>query len=100
MVNTKIGLAERNRPSEFGDPIEAGEEAEGGILAMLSGGMDPEQVADLVFDSIVEQRCYILPHPAWDDVLSGRVEHVLARGAPLTIDFEEMMRRRAAGQQV
>ena len=99
-VNTNIGRAERNRPEEFGEAAEITPEQEQGILMMLGGGMDPDQVADIVFDSIVEQRCYILPHPAWDDVVRGRVDHVIARGAPITVDMEELMRRRAAGEEV
>ncbi len=99
-VNTNIGSAERNKPAEFGEASQRTAEQEAAIDMMLGGGMDPSQVADLVFDSIVEQRCYILPHPAWDDVVRGRVEHVLARGAPISVDLEEMLQRRAAGQQV
>jgi len=99
-VNTKIGLADRNRPAELGGSSERTPELQDAISAMLGGGMDPDRVADIVFDSIVEQRCYILPHPAWDDVVRGRVEHILARGAPFTVDMEELMRRRAAGEEV
>ncbi|MYF80728.1 MAG: SDR family NAD(P)-dependent oxidoreductase [Chloroflexi bacterium] len=99
-VNTNIAYAERNKPEEFGAASERTAEQEAAIDLMLGGGMDPDQVADIVFDSIVEQRCYILPHPAWDDVVRGRVEHVLARGAPVSVDMEEMLRRRAAGQEV
>ncbi len=99
-VDTNLARAERNRPSEFGDQVELSVAAHEGLLAMLSDGMDPEQVAELVFDAIVEQRCYILPHSSLDDFVRGRVEHVLARGAPVTLDFEEIMRRRAAGEQV
>ena len=68
--------------------------------ALLGGGMDPNNVADQVFDAIVEQRAYILPHPGWDDVVLSRVQHVLAREAPVAIDFEEMLTRRAAGQEI
>lgn len=100
LVDTNIGLAERNRPSEFGEPIVLNGEAQAGLQAMLSGGIDPNAVADLVFDSIVEQRCYILPHSLMDDFVRGRVEHVLDRRAPVTLDFEELARRRAAGEQV
>ena len=100
LVNTNIGYAERNRPDEFGDQFTVTEEIQQGIIAMLSGGMDPNDVADLVFDSIVEQRCYILPHPAWDEFVRSRVEHILARGAPITMDTEEMARRIAAGEQL
>lgn len=99
-VNTNIGHAERNRPEEFGERAAITAEQEEGILMMLGGGMDPDRVADIVLDSIVEQRCYILPHPAWDDVVRGRVEHILARGAPITVDMEGLMRRRAAGEEV
>ena len=99
-VNTNIGSAERNKPEEFGTASERTAEQLEAIAMMLGGGMDPDRVADVVFDSIVEQRCYILPHPAWDDVVRGRVEQVLARGAPVSVDMEEMLRRRAAGQEV
>ena len=100
LVDTKIGYAERNRPEEFGEQIEITPEMEAGILTTLGGGMDPSEVAEVVFNSIVEQRCYILPHRGWDDIIRGRVEHVLARGAPLTLDFAELNRRRAAGESV
>lgn len=99
-VNTKIGHADRNKPAEFGPARERSSELEQMLDMMLGGGMDPDRVADIVFDSIVEQRCYILPHPAWDDVVRGRVEHILARGAPITVDMEEIMSRRAAGEDV
>ncbi len=100
MVNTNIGLAERNRPAEYGEQIAVSDETRAGLLSMLSGGMDPNDVADLVFEAIVEQRCYILPHPAWNDMVRGRVEQILAGGPPINLDFAELMRRRAAGEQV
>ena len=100
LVDTKIGYAERNRPEEFGEQVEITPEMEAGILTTLGGGMDPGEVAEIVFNSIVEQRCYILPHSGWDDIIRSRVEHVLARGAPLTLDFAELNRRRAAGESV
>ncbi len=100
-VNTKIAEAERNRPSEFGEKLtDASDEQAQMVAAILGEGMDPDDVAELVFNSIVEQRCYILPHPGWDDIVRGRVEAVLAREAPIAIDFEELLRRRAAGQQI
>jgi len=100
LVNTNIGRAERNRPTEFGDQIEPSGPVQEGMLAMLSSGMDPEQVADQVFDSIVEQRCYILPHPSWDEFIRQRAEHILARRAPVQLDPEDMARRLAAGEQL
>ena len=99
-VNTNIGYADRNRPAELGGTTDRTDEREQILALLLGGGMDPDQVADIVFDAIVEQRCYILPHPAWDDVVRGRVEHILAREAPLSVDIEEMLARRAAGEEV
>ena len=100
-VNTQIFDAERNRPPEL--KSTAAPELVAGMRemgkAMLAQGKDPAEVADIVFDSIAEDRFYILPHPAWDPIVRDRVEHVLARGAPLTMDMEDMMRRRAAGEK-
>ncbi len=66
--------------------------------AMLARGKQPAEIADIVFEAIRADHFYILPHPAWDDVVRGRVEHVLAREAPLTLDFGQMMRRRDDGE--
>jgi hypothetical protein len=101
-VNTQIFDAERNRPSELKASTESPEFTAGMRemgRAMLAQGKAPEEVADIVFDSIAEDRFYVLPHPAWDSIVRDRVEHVLARGAPLTMDMEDMMRRRAAGEK-
>ncbi len=98
-VNTQIFDAERTRPAE----LATGAAQVPGMLevakAMLAQGKQPEEIAEAVFNSIVEERFYILPHPAWDHVVQSRVEHVLARGAPLAVDLEDMARRRAAGEQ-
>lgn len=100
-VNTKIGEAERNRPEEFGKKLtEITDEQAQTLAFILGGGMSPDNVADLVFNSIVEERCYILPHPGWDDVVRNRVEAVLSRGAPISVDFEQLVSRRAAGELI
>ena len=100
LVDTNIGRAERNRPEEFGDKVDLADDEAAGVLAMLSMGMNPNDVAEQVFEAIVEQRCYILPHPAWDETIRGRVDAVLARGAPFTLDPAEMQRRLASGEQL
>ena len=102
VVQTKIMEAERNRPDEFGAALELGEEQRTMLSAAFAGAMSPEDVAELVLEAIVEQRCYVLPHTGLDEIVRGRTEQVLARGAPLRIelDLEEMMRRRAAGELV
>ena len=88
LVNTSILQAERNRPEELGDKlIEIPDEEAAMLDGMFAQATDPADVAELVYQAIVEQRCYILPHPELDDIVRGRVEHVLARGAPISLDF-------------
>ena len=88
LVNTSILQAERNRPEEMGDKlIEIPDEEAAMLEGMFAQATDPADVAELVYQAIVEQRCYILPHPELDDIVRGRVEHVLARGAPISLDF-------------
>ncbi len=100
-VNTNIFDAERNRPKDLSSSTGPQAPAEMVAMgrAMLAQGKPPSEVADIVFKSIQEDRCYVLPHPAWDAIVRSRVDAVLARGAPMTMDFEDMTKRRAAGEQ-
>ncbi len=98
LVSTRIYDAARNRPASLAGSTrnEAGTQQ---MKAMLQSGKQPAEVAEIVFDAIGNDRFYVLPHPAWDDFVRARVEHVLARGNPFTVDPQEMARRRAAGEQ-
>ncbi len=96
-VNTNIFDAERNRPGQLAT-TQPDETAAAIGRAMLAAGKPPREIAESVFESITEGRFYILPHPAWDDLVRARIEAVLARGAPFRIDPEELARRRAAGE--
>jgi NAD(P)-dependent dehydrogenase (short-subunit alcohol dehydrogenase family) len=101
-VNTNIFDAERNRPKDLAtkatDAEPSPEMREMG-RAMLAAGKQPSDVAEIVFKSIEENRFYILPHPAWDPIVRSRVDAILARGAPMTFDMADMMKRRMAGEQ-
>lgn len=99
-VATKIMDAERNRPKDLDTEAPPPDEGAAAMAqAMLAQGMTPAAVADIVFEAIEEERFYILPHPAWDATLRGWFDNVLARGVPAMPDIEDMMRRRAAGEQ-
>lgn len=99
-VNTNIFDAERNRPkglqvssdAQTGDAVQM-------ARGLLAQGKDPAEIAQAVFESIEQGRLYVLPHPAWDNFVRDRVEHVLGRQGPARLDFEDMIRRRAAGEQ-
>ena len=99
-VSTKIMVADRNRPDEFGGAADLSDEESVAASAFLADSMDPSNVAEQVFQSIVEERCYILPHPAWDDFVRQRVENIIARETPVELDLEDMLQRRKAGEQL
>ncbi len=99
-VNTGIGNAERNRPSEFGDAIESTAEQQAATQMFLGGGMAPSAVADLVWQAMVDDRLYILPHDGWRDVIRGRVEAVLEGKQPVEIDFQGLIERRTRGELI
>ncbi len=101
-VNTRIFDAERNRPKELeaADPVEPDEAAIAIGTAMLEQGKQPAEIAEIVLQSIQNDHFYILPHPAWDDMVRKRVENVLERVEPATMDLEDLMRRRAAGESL
>lgn len=103
-VNTNIFDAERNRPETLrkgsaSDAAEVPSEMLEAGRAMLAQGKDPAEVADIVFEAIRRDALYILPHPAWDDFVRARVEAILGRAGPMALDFEDMAKRRAAGEQ-
>lgn len=98
-VNTNIFDAERNRPDSLSGASKAPGEALAQGRALLEQGKAPSEVAEIVFESIEQDRLYILPHPAWDDFVRSRVEHVLLRDGPAVMDTADMLRRRAEGEQ-
>ncbi len=99
-VNTQIAEAERNRPDEFGEKIEGNEEQRALTQMFLGGGMAPSDVAELVWQAMVNDQLYILPHSGWTDVIRARVEAVIEGSQPVEIDFETLMERRARGELI
>ena len=99
LVNTNLINAERNRPDQFGGPtVPPGE----GFAADMNwqSAMDPSNVASLVWDAIVNDTFYILPHPGFDEIVRDRVDRILSRTAPEPLDFADLARRREAGELV
>ncbi len=100
-VNTNIFDAERNRPAELAAAAPSiPEDALGPMRALLQQGKEPTEIADIVLRSIEEERVYILPHPAWDDFVRARVEAVLARGAPATMNFQALAGNLPEGEKL
>ena len=88
-VNTRIHEAGRNRPGgpATGEAVTA-EQAEQADMfrtaleGLIAGGLDPADVADLVLDAVRTKRFYILTHPDWKPMISGRVDAILAEQDP------------------
>lgn len=101
-VRTNIAAAERNRPNDL-DVEQTQRESDldtAMFTGMLEQGMAPSDVASVVFDAIERDAFYVLPHPAWDDVVRSRANAVLARGKVASVDFESLMARAAQGEQL
>ena len=98
-VNTRIFDAERNRPQAL---AAGGGEMRSEVAeltrTLLEGGKPPAEIAEAVMRSIEEDRLYILPHPAWDDILRARLDHVLDRGSPAALDLVAVMSGAVQGE--
>jgi NAD(P)-dependent dehydrogenase (short-subunit alcohol dehydrogenase family) len=85
-VRTRIMDSERNRPTDLRAPQRAPSEAErawrSAYEEMVSAGLAPERVADLVFDAVREERFYVFPHPEMLEAVRARMETILAQGSP------------------
>ena len=97
-VQTQIMNADRNRPDEYGGTGQRSEGEAAAFDAFLAAGMDPANVADQVLQSIIEERCYVLPHPDWDDFVRQRVENIIARTVPAGRLPVELTSRPSAGE--
>jgi short-subunit dehydrogenase len=86
IVRTNIANAERNRPAELrNEPVPMTPEMQAGLAAFkaaMEAGMDPLQVAEVVFDAIQKEQFYILPHPEWVDVIQLRTDRLLRMENP------------------
>ena len=92
-VDTNIDRSERNRPSYLADPeVSLDKTGNSPVSQLLRRGKQPSEIADIVFEAIKEGIFYILPHPAWDDMLHDRFEQMLSR-EPLPTPSPDKMAR-------
>jgi NAD(P)-dependent dehydrogenase (short-subunit alcohol dehydrogenase family) len=81
LVQTRIFESERNRPAEHGGPVHT-DPATADLLraALAAGGIPPAQVAQAVFEAVVNNRLYVLPHPEVVDWVRARADAVAEDG--------------------
>jgi NAD(P)-dependent dehydrogenase (short-subunit alcohol dehydrogenase family) len=96
-VRTRIMDSERNRPADLRTPARAPSEAElawrSAYEELVSAGLAPERVADLVFDAVRGGRFYVFPHPELLEAVRSRMETILAQRNPEIALPEEMRSR-------
>src|SRR5690606_35196841 len=83
-VPPRIHEAGRNRP----DAGSAGTDGEASGFAeiaasLIAGGLDPDDVAAMVVDAVKANRFYILTHPEWKGMISGRVDRIVDGSDPV-----------------
>jgi NAD(P)-dependent dehydrogenase (short-subunit alcohol dehydrogenase family) len=83
-VNTNIFDSGRNRPSHLdnNEPEREPTEEEMARIAMfrevLKSGMQPEELADIVFDAIRADRLFILTHEAFKPFVTERANNIVS----------------------
>jgi len=100
-VNTRIIESERNRPERFaGAPAqEATPDRQAmmdAVRNMLASGMQPDEVAQIVFEAVRDERFYILTHPELNDRVRSRMEAILAGENPPPSEGMRMFRASGA----
>ena len=82
-VNTNIFNSGRNRPAaltnEAAPPAPTAEDEQRMAMfqEILRQGMQPPQIAEIVFDGIRADRLYILTHDHFDAMIRARTEHII-----------------------
>lgn len=89
-VRTRIHEADRNKPagvqaiseltSEDGEEVGAG--MADMVRGLIEGGLDPDDVAQLVVTAVKEREPWILTHPDWIETVTQRTERIVAGEAP------------------
>jgi hypothetical protein len=87
-TDARIIEAGRNRPGGAIElPHPGTPEAAGLDMArrVLAAGQSPAEVAQKVFDAVIERRFYVLSHPEHNGMIAKRAEAMLAGGPPPAI---------------
>ncbi len=67
---------------EFEGKVAVVTGAASGIGRAMAAGLAPEQVADVVFSAIRDEKFYILTHPELNDVIGTRMQDILEGRSP------------------
>jgi len=88
-VNTNIFNSGRNRPSDLANdaeppaPTPEDEQRIAMFREILRQGLQPAEIADIVFDSIRDNRLYILTHDHFDEMIRTRAGNIVSGTNPI-----------------
>jgi len=87
IIATNLFRGSRNRPTELlnegGSAVsEPGLEKREQMHALLSQGMSPDAVADVLVEAVRENRLYALTDHDWDDAIDERTAHIRTGTSP------------------
>jgi NAD(P)-dependent dehydrogenase (short-subunit alcohol dehydrogenase family) len=85
LVRTRIYSSERNRPGALVPEGGVAEERPE-LLTAADAGIEPDAVAEMVWEAITENRFYVLTTDAFDRVIQDRTTSILARRNPIFAD--------------
>ena len=85
LVDTQIYRSERSRPADL-IPAEGVAPERPDLENSAAAGLQPDAVADILFDAIVARQFYVLTTSSYDAAIRERVDALLARRNPEFID--------------
>ena len=86
-VNTRIADSDRNIPEHLvslEEPTEESEFRRSAVRDLVASGMSPSEVAQKVFEAIVDEKFYVLPHPQFGEQIVARAQQIAACGSVAT----------------
>jgi NAD(P)-dependent dehydrogenase (short-subunit alcohol dehydrogenase family) len=87
-ARTRLAEARRNRPAGAEEPSRSYGFFDA-LKQVVQEGAAPEEIAEHVFTAVREQRFWILPHPAGDQIVRDRFECILERRNPPLRDLRK-----------
>lgn len=85
LVDTQIYRSERSRPADL-IPAEGVAPERPDLENSAAAGLQPDAVADILFDAIVARQFYVLTTSSYDTAIRERVDALLARRNPEFVD--------------
>lgn len=96
LVNTRIYESERNRPDRLrptdGPALET-VELQAIAASLYAGAMSPEEVAEMAWQAVLDDRLYVLTTDSFDDAIRERMEAILERRNPQFATLLALSRR-------